>query len=489
MAILKDLIVQGQSNFIGIPTAPTAPSGTSNTQIATTEFVNTLLGGVTASSPWEKGSGSNSAILKGGNSTASGNYSVAEGRTTEANGYYSHAEGYQTTASSDSSHAEGMSSMAIGSASHAEGASSIAIGHSSHAEGGNTKAINSYEHASGRFNISTSASTTFGDSGNTLFSVGNGSNASTKKHNAIEIRQNGDIYIVDVDNGSGDTYDTKGMKRLQDAFLDNGPWENGSGSNSAVLKGGSNTASGNYSVAEGQETIASGESSHAEGYQTIASGIFSHAEGESTKASGYNSHAEGLNAIAIGYYSHAEGANTSASGESSHAEGFDTTASGESSHAEGEQTIANGDKSHAEGYQTEANGTSSHAEGFATSASGNYSHAEGRGTEAINDYEHASGRYNISTNVSTTFGDSDNTLFSVGNGSNASTKRHNAFEIRQNGDIYIVDVDGSGTSYTDKGMLRLQDCLFSPDVELVISAALNDLNDRIGNAEELLSQI
>ena len=50
------------------------------------------------------------------------------------------------------------------------------------------------EHASGRYNVSSSASTTFGDSGNTLFSVGNGTYEN--KHNAFEIRQNGDIYIT-----------------------------------------------------------------------------------------------------------------------------------------------------------------------------------------------------------------------------------------------------------------------------------------------------
>lgn len=273
MAILKDLIVQGQSNFIGIPTAPTAPSGTSTTQIATTEFVQGAL-------------------------------------------------------------------------------------------------------------------------------------------------------------GSMDT-----------------PWEAGSGTNSAVLKGGSNTASGNYSVAEGQNTIASGSSSHAEGNNTIAGGDWSHAEG------------------------------------------YRATANGARSHAEGRYTEANGDASHAEGYSTKAIGENSHTEGYSTEASGSSSHAEGRGTSASNESEHASGRYNISTSASTTFGNSGNTLFSVGNGITPS-KRHNAFEIRQNGDIYIVDVDnGSGDTYDTKGMLRLQDCLFSPDIEEVISSALNDLNERIGNAEELLSQI
>jgi hypothetical protein len=98
------------------------------------------------------------------------------------------------------------------------------------------------------------------------------------------------------------------------------------------------------------------------------------------------------------------------------------SATNQYSHAEGQQSIANGDTSHAEGYATNANGYSSHAEGIFTITK--------------NPSEHASGQYNLSSSASTTFGDSGNTLFSVGNGTNAAA-RTNAFEIRQNGDIYL----------------------------------------------------
>ena len=270
-------------------------------------------------------------------------------------------------------------------------------------------------------------------------------------------------------------------------------WEAGSGANSVVLKnssgtasgdfavaeGNSTTASGNYSHAEGSHTIASGTSSHAEGNSTIVTGTYghaegnnakafgnygSHAEGDSTIANGESSHAEGLNTKASGGKSHAEGDNTVASGTSSHAEGVNTRAVGDYSHAEGQQasatsyashaegyqTLANADNSHAEGNGTIASGFSSHAEGTNTKAFGYYSHAEGYSTSATNYYshaegnatitnnqsEHASGQYNVSNSATTTFGNSGNTLFSVGNGS--YNARHNAFEIRQNGDIYIV---------------------------------------------------
>jgi len=57
--------------------------------------------------------------------------------------------------------------------------------------------------------------------------------------------------------------------------------------------------------------------------------------------------------------------------------------------------------------------------------------------KSSNPYETAFGRYNVSQYSSTSFGNSGNTLFSVGNGT-ADNARHNAFEIRQNGDIYLT---------------------------------------------------
>jgi hypothetical protein len=123
-------------------------------------------------------------------------------------------------------------------------------------------------------------------------------------------------------------------------------------------------------------------------------------------------------------------------GSNSIAEGNNTAAIGDISHAEGYNTSVDGNYSHAEGYNTSVNGNYSHAEGYYSLVNGNYSHAEGNGTIAYNDSEHASGQHNVSSKASTTFGDSGNTLFSVGNGT-AYNARHNAFEIRQNGDIYL----------------------------------------------------
>lgn len=84
-------------------------------------------------------------------------------------------------------------------------------------------------------------------------------------------------------------------------------------------------------------------------------------------------------------------------------------------------------------------------------------------TNLYNRYEASvGGQYNNSVSASTTFGDSGNTLFSVGNGDGnpSVSHRHNAFEIRQNGDIYIADTnDTSTTNYYEKPMIKLQDAL------------------------------
>ena len=210
--------------------------------------------------------------------------------------------------------------------------------------------------------------------------------------------------------------------------------------NSSHAEGNNTIAIGSQSHAEGNETKASGNYSHTEGAYTQASGTCAHAEGDNTKANGNNSHAEGgNNTTASGNESHAEGNGTQAIGQYSHAEGILTKANGDyGSHAEGQSTTASGWCAHAEGQRTQAIGYYSHAEGQDTIASGQYcAHAEGQGTIASNNSEHASGQFNVSSKASTTFGDSGNTLFSVGNGTSQSA-RHNAFEIRQNGDIYIT---------------------------------------------------
>ena len=139
--------------------------------------------------------------------------------------------------------------------------------------------------------------------------------------------------------------------------------------------------------------------------------------------------------------------------------GYGTKAIYQNAFAQGAYSEAKNYACHAEGEYSIAEGYVSHAEGYRTNAKGEYTHTEGNYTKALNSYEHASCQYNNSVSASKTFGDSGNTLFSVGNGTSESA-RHNAFEIRQNGDIYIADTnDTSTTNYYEKPMIKLQDAL------------------------------
>ena len=152
-----------------------------------------------------------------------------------------------------------------------------------------------------------------------------------------------------------------------------------------------------------------------------------------------------------------------ASGYASVSIGADTTANGDYSFAEGVNTTASSTGSHAEGNGTTASNSYAHAEGNYTVAAGLASHTEGEHTETHNKYEHASGAYNTSNTATdnTSFGYADGTLFSVGNGSN-SLGRHNAFEIRQNGDVYVpaTNLIGTGSyTYANIPLIKLQDII------------------------------
>ena len=124
----------------------------------------------------------------------------------------------------------------------------------------------------------------------------------------------------------------------------------------------------------------------------------------------------------------------------------------------------------------------------------------GWSNETRNTYETSFGYRNISTSGAVTFGYSGNTLFSIGNGNYFGSNRHNAFEIRQNGDIYIADTNDTSTSnYYEKPMIKLQDALGgggssinvvqttgSSTTDVMSQAAVTNI---IGDIETLLSNI
>lgn len=159
------------------------------------------------------------------------NGGVAEHPKTEASGEYSHAEGDNTTASGGYSHAEGSMTYAEGGGSHAEGHGTTARGSSSHAEGDYNTATNESEHAEGSYNVSHSSGLLFGDEGNTLHSVGMGTN-DNDRCNAHEIMQNGDHYIYGVGGYDGTNYNT--ADTLQDVIRTLGKYSCSSTSSSSA---------------------------------------------------------------------------------------------------------------------------------------------------------------------------------------------------------------------------------------------------------------
>ena len=134
-------------------------------------------------------------------------------------------------------------------------------------------------------------------------------------------------------------------------------------------------------------------------------------------------------------------------------------ASGQYSHAEGHQTKATATCAHAEGYSTIASDDGAHAEGHRTEASGFYSHSEGGRTMASNKYEHAEGLLNKSN---------PGTRHSIGIGTEQKLPtipehiRRNAFEVMDNGDVYVFGIGGyDGTNTGTDGVQTLQEVISS----------------------------
>lgn len=211
---------------------------------------------------------------------------------------------------------------------------------------------------------------------------------------------------------------------------------------------------------------------HVEGENGVAAGAFSHVEGSGCAALNNAAHCEGRGyygnhvtdwkkrtakdndylkdlwkkilfgktdtsgytykfSAAIGHASHVEGMSNLTPTCSATLEGLDegTTASfvNGANHAEGAGNLAGAAASHAEGIRNEI-GDNAYA-----------SHAEGIKNTTQNRAEHASGQYNKSNKATDTFGDSGNTLFSVGCGT-SDADRKNAFEVMQDGTCKYYDV-------------------------------------------------
>lgn len=154
-------------------------------------------------------------------SAAIGNASHVEGTGNIAPNASVTLEGLDTGATASfvngANHAEGAGNFAGAAASHAEGIRNE-IGHNayaSHAEGIKNTTQNRAEHASGQYNKSNKATDTFGDKGNTLFSVGCGT-SDTDRKNAFEVMQDGTCKYLDV--ATGEQIDVGVAKELSKPF-------------------------------------------------------------------------------------------------------------------------------------------------------------------------------------------------------------------------------------------------------------------------------
>ena len=104
---------------------------------------------------------------------------------------------------------------------------------------------------------------------------------------------------------------------------------------------------------------------------------------------------------------------------------------------------------------------------------GDFSTGIGIGLTTNNATEFATGQYNISNTVGgVSWGNSGNTLFSIGNG-NYQGDEHNAFEVRQNGDIYITS-GGTSTS----SMIKLQDAIATAGGSGITSGQVQTMIDK-----------
>lgn len=125
--------------------------------------------------------------------------------------------GVKTVFINGSNHAEGVGNYNGGAASHVEGIRNEINkdAYASHAEGIKNTTQNRAEHASGQYNKSSKATDTFGDAGNTLFSVGCGTSDADRK-NAFEVMQDGTCKYLDV--ATGEQIDVGVAKELSKPF-------------------------------------------------------------------------------------------------------------------------------------------------------------------------------------------------------------------------------------------------------------------------------
>lgn len=280
----------------------------------------------------------------------------------------------------------------------------------SKAEGKGTITKNIGEHAEGTFNVSNTGSE---NSDKTIHSIGIGTKDS-ERANALEVMQNGDIYLYGVGGYEGDN--ASDSKSIQSVIQDSQ-----SGGDYTLPIASADTLGG----------IKVGEGLNIDGEGVLSS--------TGSRVGKIDNQREVEGQIAYGEIFN------SYEGE------YKNKAIGDFSHAEGGMNTANGTASHAEGVNNYVGGTCGHVEGGINNSLGDFAHAEGNYTQTKNKTEHAEGMYNKSNSGETP---ADKTQHSIGIGI-SSSNRKNAVEVMQNGDTYIVGVGGyNGTNCQSANTLQ-----------------------------------
>ncbi|MEP6793718.1 MAG: hypothetical protein ABJB16_05280 [Saprospiraceae bacterium] len=178
--------------------------------------------GAVNSTQWDQSNIGDISFATGFNTKAYGDYSTAMGASSIASGYNSTAlgggpiaSGYNSTALGENSTASGSASTAMGFHTSATGAYSTAMGNYTTASGGNSTAIGDFTTASGnastamgyvtlskpyaslvigRYNDTTSISSTSWNPSDAVFIIGNGS-ADNIRSNAMTVIKNGNTGI------------------------------------------------------------------------------------------------------------------------------------------------------------------------------------------------------------------------------------------------------------------------------------------------------
>ena len=169
-----------------------------------------------------------------------------------------------------------------------------------------------------------------------------------------------------------------------------------------------------------------------------------------------------------------------ATGVRSNAFGYETVASGVDSLVMGDRCSGTSNCNFVQGQYTLASAPHAVAMGHRTIASGQDSFVQGVYAKATNNIEFSVGKHNVSHKASNDWGDSGNTLFSIGNGA-TSGSAHNALEVMQNGDIYL-SLDGQDVKLQDHLASEPSSAVTSGDTNAVQGGAVYTfVNDKLGS--------